>query len=170
MRLYLFGIEYVLARGDKGKALLDALAHPGHFRIGKIRCHWRVFQCLTAGPVLHSGGRSGCRWEEYKRLPHRILFVLADADDDNPVPCLRDAVLLELIKMRIDAVASRLHVGKNFLECFSLIRARKAAHVLREEPARLVGFQHADAVGIERPVFTGKSLLLLTFSASKYKK
>jgi len=145
--------ESVLPRPDQGETGLDPLGHSRHFVIGGIRRDGRNLDGAPAG-IVHPGER-GRRWDQ-----ELFRQVFPDPDDDDPVPRLGDAVILEFVEIRIEPIALRAKVLEDFLEGVAIVRTLEAADVLREEPIGMEGMKGGHPIGVERPISAIKAFLL----------
>jgi len=154
------GVEDVLPFPDELQTFSDLAVHAHKLMVGSIVRDVWFFDGFLAGLVVRWFWCCWSRRIECERFAVSICLVISDTHNDNPMACLRDAILLELVEMWVDTVASILHVLKDLLESMTVISAGKTADVLAQEPFWLIGFENADAIGIERSILSMEALLL----------
>lgn len=154
------GVEDVLPFPDELQTFSDLAVHAHKLMVGSIVRDVWFFDGFLAGLVVRWFWCCWSRRIECERVTVSIRLVISDSHNDNPMACLRYAILLELVEMWVDTVASILHVLKDLLESMTVIGAGKTADVLAQEPFWLIGFENADAIGIERSILSMEALLL----------
>ena len=159
-RLECLGVEDVLPFPDEFQTFSDLAVHAHELMVGSIVRDGWFFDGFLAGLVVRWFWRCRSRRIECERFAVSICLVISNTHNDNPMACLRDSVLLEFIEMRVNTIASILHVLKDLLESMTVIGAGKTADVLAQEPFGLIGFENADAIGIERSILSMEALLL----------
>ena len=159
-RLECLGVEDVLPFPDEFQTFSDLAVHAHELMVGSIVRDGWFFDGFLAGLVVRWFWRCRSRRIECERFAVSICLVISNTHNDNPMACLRDAVLLEFIEMRVNTIASILHVLKDLLESMTVISAGKTTDVLAQEPPWLIGFEDADAIGVEWPILAIEALLL----------
>ena len=76
------------------------------------------------------------------------------------MPCLWNAIILELIKVRIQFVSSFTHFIKDFGERLTIICIFQAADILGQKPFRVIKLQNFHTIRIQRPINAIHAFLL----------
>ena len=154
------GVENVLPFPDELQTFYDLAVHTHELMVWSVVRDVWFFDGFLAGLVVRWFWRCRSRRIECEWVAIPICLVISDAHNDDPMACLRDSVLLEFIEMRVNTIASILHVLKDLLESMTVISAGKTTDVLAQEPPWLIGFEDADAIGVEWPILAIEALLL----------
>ena len=146
-------IKSVLTGQDMPQTLDDHCGLRSPLVVRSVFGDGRIFDCV---PTRHVDISIRC----CRGNVEFIGQIVTDSYDDNPVPCLWNAVLLELVQIGIQAVARAPHRLKNYFYRLSLVCALQAADILRKKPLRLFVLQDFHAVRVERTERAVKALLL----------
>ena len=86
--------------------------------------------------------------------------IFPNANNDDSMPCLWNAIILKLIKIWIQFVSSLTHFIKDFGERLTIICIFQAADILGQKPFRVIKLQNFHTIGIQRSINTIHAFLL----------